>query len=431
MTDSDLANDPRPADGEPEARQDLTHPSVDALFGCTRLVPRTLLSILAAPILPMIIAVFVAPTMLSGYKAEASWLLGFYLLLRYVLRKRTTPIASRDGQAAVEPKGLTFGGKLVAAREQIRQACVVPISAQGVTLRLAMHGWRPNIDLRVKDEATARSMLTALGHDPTHAVASFRTTIRSKAKSLLVLAAALFTVMVGTAIGAHLPAGPFWWAFLLVFLASSAIGWLTRATVDVGADGVAVRSWFRKRFIPFACVSSVQRSSREVALLLHSGGRVVLGVTNEGGEQDPDLDMLGDRVTSAFQQSLAHKEREEHKALLERGSQPVHEWVQRLLSLARGAPNASPYRAPSIDPEALWRIAEDPAARPDVRLAAAVVLRNKQAPEARQRLRIATKGLASPEVRNALVRVADAATEQEYVEALECASSAGRAEVEE
>jgi hypothetical protein len=189
---------------------------------------------------------------------------------------------------------------------------------------------------------------------------------------------------------------------LLVF----AIVSLVPSRVTVGADGIELRWFGRRRFFRHRDVVNATQyiaglgNSRYtgVALTLESGEevRIPIGQARSG---DDRTRMVLERI----QEAAAEGQREHPEldpAILARGDREVADWMRALRSLGAGA-NATMRTAP-IEAERLWRIVEDPAGPPLARAAAAVALTADPAADARRRLRAAAEATAAPRLRVAI-----------------------------
>ena len=107
------------------------------------------------------------PTLL--YAAPQLATVGAFLTLvayRANWRPRVTPASVRaDGE------GVTLAGHFV-PRAAIRKGLVLPGMPPRVVL---LRGFRPDVEIQVRDVAEGRALLRALGLDASQAVADFRT----------------------------------------------------------------------------------------------------------------------------------------------------------------------------------------------------------------------------------------------------------------
>src|SRR5262249_249480 len=147
----------------------------------------------------------------------------------------------------------------------------------------------------------------------------------------------------------------------------------TRLTV--GADGVMLSRWGRKRFIGYGDIDAVEvrkrtwRSWDGVMLTLRSGEEVQ--VRMDGHDDEAIGDTIKERIWEGlelFQEGRAAGS----AALLRRGDRTVAAWVASLRAIGAGA-NADMRTAP-LQSDTLFRIVEDAASPADERAAAAVAI---------------------------------------------------------
>jgi hypothetical protein len=192
--------------------------------------------------------------------------------------------------------------------------------------------------------------------------------------------------------------------------------------VVVGADGVLVSWFWRRRFLRYAEVKAVRPygsgSEQGVALWPVEGSPLKLPIkvqlTQELNDQQTNL------VTQRIQQAIAGHAQQRHEGavqLPEQGNRPPREWIRQLRAAGSGA-NADHRTAP-VAPEELFRIVEDPGAEPLARASAAVAASGGLDDAGRARLRIAAHATAAPEVRSLLELAAEGAEEDDLARALD------------
>jgi hypothetical protein len=160
----------------------------------------------------------------------------------------------------------------------------------------------------------------------------------------------------------------------------------------VGADALRVDGLVRRRLIPLADVAGVDERGDDVWLELRDGRRERLP---KGGFS------LARRIHEAL--ALHARGGDALPAALVRGERTTREWADALASLVRAGPS---YRAASVDPERLLRVAEDPAGSAATRAAAAVALASSDEPSVRARLRVAAQASADLELEAVLEQAA-------------------------
>ncbi len=102
---------------------------------------------------------------------------------------------------------------------------------------------------------------------------------------------------------------------------------------------------------------------------------------------------------------------------LDRGDKSAREWIEKLRGIGRGA-NAT-FRSAQVTREQLLRIVESTTAEARERLAALVALREGMSEEEKPRVRVAAERCAAPDLRERMVRVAFAPSDDEVAEALD------------
>jgi len=180
----------------------------------------------------------------------------------------------------------------------------------------------------------------------------------------------------------------------------------------VGVDGIAIYNQVRTSFVSFADVHTVTESGRPVELTLHDDSRVTIVAADRN-------DAFAKRIDEAWRAHQAAPAAELSK--LERGDADTDQWRDELETLT--AVREGRYRIAHVDRDELLRLAEDAAASPEQRVAAALVLCSK-APdaEAQRRVRIAAEACADVDLRAVL----EAAAEGEIAEAHLAQASAHR-----
>jgi hypothetical protein len=182
-------------------------------------------------------------------------------------------------------------------------------------------------------------------------------------------------------------------------------------TVEVGEDGVMLRSLGRRRFIRFDRIDAVTRTAVGVTLRLRDGSDVDLILTQREKAEAKRVEALATAIENG-RADFAQLTRAEEEALLVRGSRDVETWTKEMRALGEGSPAG--YRAIAIPEERLWNVVENASADPSAREGAAIALHARLDDEGRQRLRVAAEGIAAPRLRIALTTIAET-TEPERV----------------
>jgi hypothetical protein len=332
--------------------------------------------------------------------------------------------ARSPGRVVVDGGRVTVTAKGVAhafTRGDVVEGWLEPLAHEAVVLRLASGDV---VGFDVGDEARAKRLLEELGVSPAQRTvrvrlaspASQRRFGRALSVALLfVLGAFGLTntlLLAVEGVLALLRDGPVGIAMLLVALPllllvlaamSLAAQYLARPLAVIGADGLDVRSFLRRRFVPLASVASVDFDGRRVQLALVDGRAIALAPsTAEAGE------LLEARLREAL--GAARSGVAEAKlALLDRAGATVDAWRARLVELS----SASGYRDVRLDASDLYAVLEDAKCPRERRVAAAFTLASRGGDGAHRRLRVVAAGCASESLRVSLERAAEGELEAE------------------
>ncbi len=344
--------------------------------------------------------------------------LGVFLALA-AYRRNLWPLVSPVSVRA-DGSGVTVGGRLF-PREAIRAGLVLPGIPPRVLLR---RRFRRDVEIQVHDTAEGRALLRAIGLDASQSVASFRTPSRALSKRRYGVGAGLgfagiALAFVSATSGTHSLLGP---VTLALGMLAMVLLFTVPTQLGVGADGIAVRWLWTRRFLGFDAITGVTRfdkgwgNGRIVGLrvALRSGETVDLA-TSQGNWGDGNTAVLFERIREALE-TFRQGGTEADAALLQRGGRGVREWITSLRSLGAGA-NADMRTAP-VPRERLFRIVEDPAAAAAERAAAAVALASESDEESRTRLRSAAAATAAPKLRVAIEKAAGGEADAELEAAL-------------
>lgn len=372
---------------------------------------------------------------------SAAFILGPHLLilgavaLATVIRRKPWAATSLEPVRASR-EGLRVGDARVPL-DQITRALYVPDGVARQPLVRVERKGRPALELLVHDEGEGRRVLAALGRDASQTRVSFRawspiitSRLRFLIAPVMIVAGVLSALLMGTTHGA----GPPLPMFAAIIITGLVFGVPSR--VEVGADGVLVRWFGTKRFIPASEIRFASRfeggfgRNRHVGVRLHLVPRdadddvftrtrdIVLGNSRW---DDDDASALAARIDEVIE---AHKRRETASAAsLARAGRPMREWIRALRAIGAGA--EANFRRAEIDREALWRVYELPSSTPEERAAAAVALSTQATPETAQRIRVTADALADPSLREATT--AAVGTDDEALSASLRALSAERA----
>ncbi|MGE0791175.1 MAG: hypothetical protein AB7S26_36215 [Sandaracinaceae bacterium] len=255
--------------------------------------------------------------------------------------------------------------------------------------------------LRLRDASATVDTLSAIraliSRSQSYAIGAHLDLLRTLVKPLATLAAAacatqaLFSDPIGAA----------------VWLAVLPVAWLcARGTrsIELGADGFTIQGRLRSRFIPYREVASVHRGIalffERVIVELESGERVVVA-KRAGAERARLIEALlveGRAMVDSGRDAGASV------PTLERGEEDLAEWEERVTMTA----GKHGYRNPALDPERLASMLRNPAVSPEQRLGAALAVR--RSPGGQAILRSAAEVSSDPEVRRALLALAEGST---------------------
>jgi hypothetical protein len=244
----------------------------------------------------------------------------------------------------------------------------------------------------------------------------------------LVMVFGLVTAVLPQSLHSSMLASPFFSPVAAALAVSGAVFTASRAMksvpdIEIGVDGVAYadHGFLRKRdpkFVAFDDVEKVQTETfgtgriqaARIVLVHGSGDRTVVGQLHITKREQ--IEAIAARIRSALAAFRAGEG--DYARVLERATQPVDAWLERLRALARGGGG---YRELALADEELGRVVSDPKAPADVRVGAAVVLSSREDAAVRERVRIAADTAASPRLRVALESVASGSIDESAVAA--------------
>ena len=187
-------------------------------------------------------------------------------------------------------------------------------------------------------------------------------------------------------------------------------------SATVGADGVTLRSPWRRRFVPLAAIADVHRRGAHVVMTLGGAEQLVLPARRLGQTGEAAGDALVTRIAQA-KEAAATRDAASAAAVsaLARGSRDVDAWRRDLLELVRSARD---YRSQGVDVTALERVLGDPEAEAEARVGAAVALSSAaRDPREKARRRGATEAIAGAPLRAAIGRALDGEVVEAELEA--------------
>ncbi len=162
-------------------------------------------------------------------------------------------------------------------------------------------------------------------------------------------------------------------------------------TIMVAPDALRVATAAGVIAIPYDQVGAVEADRNGLTVHARTGGHTVSTKLSRGLVGSDVADGITRQIVAAASRArglgVAKTEVTGRVEVLRRKDESPREWLTRLdvagQMLGAGAPG---YRGHSLDSEDLWAILEDPEAEPDLRAAAARVLRHERKPEAKIRI---------------------------------------------
>ena len=399
-----------------------------------------------APALALLFAMF-GP--LSGTPAAVTALVGlalFNAIGLFDLRQRAPRTAELEcGPGYVDVKKAGSRNQRIKAKD-ITGGTTARTST-GLLLTLQHRKRDQPITLEVANDAEAHKIRHALGigHGGfgvvawrTHGNGTTRAAIGGRIVALVSALALIFSALsesrdIGFAIGTF--------AVLFGFVGGviglgSLFAQPTEPSVVMGADGLRLktpRGWFA---LPYEGVQRVEAHPNALFLAVPEPYRSVFVEwvgTLLGGPSQADRRVIVSQVNAAAQRARGFGPQKQDVTgrvdVLRRHGESPRDWLVRL-DMAGQMLSAGPgYRGNTLDVEDLWAILEDPEAEPELRAAAARVLRHSPAPDARVRIDAAVAAVRD-EATNRRLRIAvkddldGASQELAYLDATDPRSSA-------
>jgi hypothetical protein len=341
-------------------------------------------------------------------------LLGFLGVWRWNPARQETRVSLE-----ADARGVHADHVPLLSRDAIREGYVQPNPDGPPTVKLRTRRRGRGFEIRVENAEEAHALLRALHLGEEHARATFwapspllvslPTQILS-AIAWMVLTSAAMTMVGPSAAG----------AMMLVYM----VLYVLPKRVVAGVDGVRIGWLGPGKFIPYSMIRHASLEDAGVVITLRSGARVRLPfkrplrgiellLTLFHGQNTAIVERI-EQGLQAHARSVADRDA---GGLLARGGRTARDWLRALHTL--GAGDAADYRAATMPADLLWRIAENAAAPPHERAAAAVALEETLDDQGRARLRALAEATAAPKVRVALEAVAAKTDEEKLARALE------------
>ena len=361
-----------------------------------------------------------------GFHADAGMfglhLLFFGVLAQLASRWGSSRARRRERRITVTPEGLLADGRLIVARSDLRGGYIQPRSGAhrwGMFQQTLFSSVRfvgrlgmilGEIECPPED---GEALMRELGVDATRRRAEFRGSSLVYRTQGGAIAASIAAMVVIGGLAAFLRrilgVDAFGFPFLFVMFAA----FMMPSRIAIGIDGVLVRWFLVRRFYPFSKVRGLRRNGdRAITIELEDGEAVQLytSMARNGQLGASTIAEHREAVLARMESALrAHRSLGDASHVAEalaRGERSGGDWLADLVKLRAGGTD---YRTAALRDEDLWTLLESPSATEDARAAAALVLRRSLDDEGRARIRVAAEATASPRLRVALDRAADAA----------------------
>ncbi len=177
--------------------------------------------------------------------------------------------------------------------------------------------------------------------------------------------------------------------------------YLARPTeVTVGLDGVRLRSPLGERWIPRSELAYADVEYHRLVLVL-CGPKEPVRVRGRAEQ----VQALARRISEVLAWRSMDEDAPPLAEVVDLDGQSLVQWRAQLA--ARAGAQGEAYRRAALPPETLFAVLEKPTAPADRRLAAALLLRQSEDPDAAPRIRLAAGGCANESMRVALERAAE------------------------
>lgn len=183
--------------------------------------------------------------------------------------------------------------------------------------------------------------------------------------------------------------------------------------VEVGTDGVSVRTAFSKFFLPLSKIARATVGTHVIDVTLVDGTNHPIAALTDRDVLDVIAARINDGVARA--NASAPKDLSARLGSLDRDGRPFAAWLEQLRALAVARDD---YRVSALTREELAQVLDDSLASPERRIAAAYVLAQMDQRAVTERVRVVVEKSANDAVSRALERAADGTLDEEvYVEA--------------
>lgn len=378
------------------------------------------------PYLPPLGAVLLAMFAMHGAPAWIVGLLGLATINLLGIIPSLRQRKSRDVELVMHPGAIEIRG--AGTRNQtIRTKDLVGATTSrtsaGILLTFAHAKRDQPVTIRVESDADASAIRQALGigHGG-FGVVGWRSLPTDGRKSAVVGRAFAFVVAAAcavlTLIGATELAGILGAIFGLFAVIGMIIGLSDLASqandpsIVMTADGLRLRTlrgWFA---LPYDGVLDIHDHGRGVVFTVpppyHTVGVECSGPAY-GGVSPHDREVMSAQILAASQRARGLGPQKNDVTgrveVLRRNGESPRDWLMRLDMQGRLLSTSPGYRGNTLDTEDLWAVLEDPEAEPELRAAAARVLRHAPQPDARARIDAAVAAVREDDV-NRRLRIA-------------------------
>ncbi len=324
----------------------------------------------------------------------------------------------RRARVRADREGVWANGELLVPSEAIADGFFQPrfardlgrASSLGSSVRLVDRRGRILFEAEA-EEREALDMLAALGLDPGSKRAEFTgsspmySTLGRNLLFVFGTTAATLLVAITLASMGIKAAGP----LFPMLMVPVVLAGLLPSKIAIGVDGVLVRWFWQKKFIPMSQIAHLApEGERTIKITLVDGRQEVLYTSvrrrnNLDAEEGSSAWLHRDAVLARMREALAtfraRGPTAQISALVGKGTRTRGEWLDALGKLREAEGG---YRDTVVRDEDLWSVVEDPSAPEDARAGAAMLLRRSLDEEGKARVRVAASAAASPRLRVAL-----------------------------
>lgn len=330
-------------------------------------------------------------------------------------------------QARSQRASLALHGGDLVLRADRRITRIPRDSLRSGYVAAAAGGARPAVVCERSDRSTiafgaeslddARSLLAALGFDPSQRRTQFRG-VRTFHRLLAIMLAPTFgfvaLAVAGPTLRATLGGSLLAAAMAAVWLTVTALSWVLmvpKLNVSVGLDGITVGGRLGERFYPWPDVEEVTGRNGTLYLRLRGGRRRSAWCNTEDATVLPALVATANEARENYHRASAGGG---GAASFDRGGRTVAQWRDAMVGLLR---RHADYRSAAFDRAYVESLLADPSTSVERRIGAAMALAHDADGEARSRVRVAAEVVADPDAREAITRIADGHEHDEAVEA--------------